>query len=102
VCSLRDAATDFAALDVDVYGISTDDVRAQAAFAEKQKLEFKLLSDPDASAARKYDVLMMGRPFAQRRTFVIDDKGILRHIDAKVDVRNHGGDLARLIRELRE
>jgi len=76
-------------------------VKSQAAFAEKQELDFKLLSDPDGSAATKYGVLMNGRPFAMRRTFVIDDKGILRHIDEKVDVRNHGSDLAELIAKLR-
>ena len=102
MCSLRDAADDFSGLDVDVYGISTNDVKNQAAFAKKQELEFLLLSDPDGSAARKYGVLKKGRPYASRRTFVLDEKGILRHITDKVDVRNHGHDLAELIRKLRQ
>ena len=87
---------------MDVYGISTDDVKNQAAFAKKQKLEFKLLSDPDGSAARKYGVLRKGKPHASRRTFVLDEKGILRHINERVDVRNHGRDLIELIRKLRQ
>lgn len=77
-------------------------MQSQAAFAKQQRLDFKLLSDPDGSAARKYGVLMEGRPFANRRTFVLDEKGVLRHIDEKVDVRAHGSDLAALIRKLRE
>ena len=77
-------------------------MKSQAAFAKKQKLNFKLLSDPDGSAALKYGVMMKGRPFAKRRTFVIDEKGVLRHIDDEVDVRNHGSDLAELIAKLRE
>lgn len=78
-----------------------DDVRSQAAFAEKQKLTFELLSDPDGSVAGKYGVLMKGRAMARRLTFVLDEKGILRHIDERVDVRTHGGDLTALIRRLR-
>ena len=67
---------------------------------KKERLNFSLLSDPDGSAASKYAVARPGRPFARRVTFVIDEKGILRHVAAKVDVRNHGADLATLIREL--
>ena len=75
---------------------------SQAAFAKKERLNFSLLSDPDGSAARKYGVARPGRPFARRVTFVIDEEGVLRHVADKVDVRNHGSDLATLIRELRE
>jgi len=101
VCSLRDAATDFSKLDVQVYGISMDDVAAVAAFAKAQKLDFPLLSDPDGSVAAKYGVAMAGRPFANRVTFVIDDKGVLRAIDDKVDVTKHGAALAAMIEKLR-
>jgi thioredoxin-dependent peroxiredoxin len=102
VCSLRDAATDFAGLHVRVYGVSLDDVQTIAAFVKAQKLAFPLLSDADGSVARKFGVLMDGRPFARRVTFVIDDRGILRLVDDKVDVTNHGRDLVARIRELRQ
>ncbi len=81
--------------------MSLDDVAALAAFAQAQELAFPLLSDPDGSAARKYGVLMEDRPFARRVTFVIDDKGILRHVDEKVDVSKHGEDIAGLIEKLK-
>ncbi len=84
-----------------VFGISTDDVQKQAAFHKDQKLNFALLSDPDASVAKKFGVLH-GRGFARRVTFVIDDAGVLRHIAPKVGVRTHGDDLAKLIGALRE
>ncbi len=44
---------------------------------------------------------MAGRPFARRVTFVIDDRGIVRYIDEKVRVREHGAELAARIRKLR-
>lgn len=78
-----------------------DDVAALTAFAKEYKLAFPLLSDPDGSAARKYGVQMVGRPFARRVTFVIDPQGVLRHIDREVSVRTHGTDLITLVEQLR-
>lgn len=87
-------------LDAQVYGLSLDDVNSQAKFHEAQELNFPLLSDPDGSVAGKYDAAMGGRPFAKRITFVIDDEGVLRHIDTKVNVKSHGGDLVELVSRL--
>ncbi len=101
MCSLRDAATDFGQLGVNVYGISLDDVAALAEFAKAQKLAFPLLSDPDGSVARKYGVLMENRPMSKRVTFVLDEHGVLRLVDEKVDVTNHGADLKKQIQKLR-
>ncbi|MDP6929666.1 MAG: peroxiredoxin [Planctomycetota bacterium] len=100
MCSLRDAAAGLTEVGALVYGISLDDVASQAAFAKAQKLNFPLLSDVDGSVARKYGVLMGLMPMAKRVTFVIDPKGVLRHIDKKVNVKQHGTDLVALIREL--
>ena len=83
-----------------VYGISMDDVSSQAKFAEKEKLNFKLLSDPDGSVADKYGV--GGGKYARRHSFVIDDKGVLRHVTKKVNVMGHGQNLVDLINELKK
>jgi len=83
-----------------VYGLSLDDVRSQAGFVKEQELNFPLLSDPDGSVAAKFGVLMAGRPYARRVTFVLDPEGIVRLIDDRVDVRQHGSDLVRRIREM--
>lgn len=77
-----------------------DDVASQAKFAKAQKLNFKLLSDPDGSVATKYGV--GGRRFPRRHTFVIDDTGVLRHVTKKVNVMAHGQDLVDLIGKLRK
>lgn len=101
MCSMRDAFPDLSTVGADAYGISLDSVQEQAQFAEKHKLQFALLSDPDASAATKYGVLAPGGQFTKRVTFVIDDQGVLRKILDKVNVQAHGADLAALIDELR-
>ena len=84
-----------------MYGLSTDSVADLSIFAEEQELNFKLLSDPDGSAAKKYGV-MTSRGFANRITFVLDDKGVLRHIEKKVQVKSHGDDLISVIKKLKK
>ena len=81
-----------------MYGVSLDDVNDLAAFVKKQELEFPLLSDPDGSVALKYGV-HAGR-YARRVTFVLDDEGVLRHVDTDVKVSSHGPDVVALIVEL--
>jgi len=100
MCSLRDAAIGFEEMGVTVYGMSLDDVGDMAAFAEAQELNFLLVSDPDGSAARKYGVLGDGARWTGRVTFVIDDKGILRHVDREVSVKSHGEDLVLQVADL--
>ena len=101
MCALRDAAPNFGKHGITVYGISLDDVKSQAAFHKAQKLNFPLLSDPDGSVAKKYGVLMKGRPYARRVTFVIDDKGVVRDITKKVDIGAHGDQVLEIVAKLR-
>ena len=101
MCSLRDVVEDFEDLGVDVYGLSLDDVASMAKFAEQQELNFMLLSDPDGSVGAKYDVLPEAARWTKRVTFVIDDKGVLRHVDGKVNVDSHGSDLLELVAEMK-
>ena len=101
MCSMRDTLQDLVMVGADAYGISLDSVQEQAQFAEKQKLPFPLLSDPDGSAATKYGVLEPGAEYTKRVTFVIDDQGVLRKVVDKVNVQSHGTDLAALIDELK-
>ena len=70
-------------------------------FASTEKLGFALLSDPDGSAAAKYGVLGRSGRYAKRWTFVIDDKGVVRHVEKKVDVRTHGEQIAKIVRKLK-
>ena len=102
MCSLRDAAETLSTIGADIFTASMDSVQELAQFAEKQKAPYAMLSDPDGSVATKYGVLDPSGKYAQRVTFVLDDKGVLRKIVDKVDVKSHGEDLAALIEELRK
>ena len=100
VCALRDAAPRFVKVGARVFGISTDDVAAQAAFAKANGISYPLLADADRKVATRYGVTMSGRPFARRITFIVDPNGIVRHVFERVSVRTHGDDVARVLADL--
>lgn len=85
---------------VQFFGASVDPVADNKAFAEKEKYNFPLLSDPDKSFSKALGVLNPANGFAQRWTFIIDDKGIIREIDKAVKVQSHGKDIAAKLQEL--
>lgn len=77
-CSFRDSYADFAENGVRVVGISADSEASHRRFAEKHRLPFRLLSDPDQAVRRKYRVegrllnLLPGR-----ETFVVGPDGTI-------------------------
>ncbi len=81
--------------------MSLDDVASQAKFAGEQSLNFPLLSDPDGSASGRLGVLMADKPYTNRITVVVDDKGVVRLVETKVNVESHGKDLVEAIRKLK-
>ena len=85
-----------------VFGISFDSVEDNKKFADKFDFNFPLLSDPDGSAGAEYRVLPAKARFTSRVTFIIDEKGVLRGIDDRVQVSSHGEDLIEMIEELME
>ena len=66
-------------------GISVDNPEANKAFAAKIGATFPILSDPEKTTAKAYDVLNFTRLFANRVTFVIGEDGVIQHIDKGSD-----------------
>jgi thioredoxin-dependent peroxiredoxin len=101
-----DREAEFAKLDTVVFGISRDDVLSHAAFRDEQGISVQLLSDADAVVCRKYDVIekkvVDGRPRESlaRSTFIIDKKGILRHILRDVNPKNHADEVLKKVKGL--
>ena len=54
-CSLRDGFTEIQKVGAVILGVSADDVKSHAAFAEKFKLPFSILADPDHRRLRRAD-----------------------------------------------
>jgi peroxiredoxin Q/BCP len=82
-----------------VIGISTDNLADQKKFTDKEQLNFPLFADAEQKTAKAFGVLMANRPFAQRVTFVIDKKGIIRKIYSKVDVKKHPDEVLAYVKE---
>lgn len=71
-CSFQERLDGFAALNVEVIGISADTPDIQRAFADKYDLQFALLSDCDGRLSQAFDVGRALGVLANRVTFVID------------------------------
>jgi peroxiredoxin Q/BCP len=75
-------------------------------FCDKHGISVRLLSDMDCEVSRKYEVLMEQavngsvREGVQRCTFVIDKKGVLRHILRDMNPREHVAEVLKIVRQL--
>ena len=98
-CGLRDSKAALAKRNIRVFGISPDQPKLLAKFADKEKLGFTLLSDTDHAVADKYGAWgpkkFMGREYdgIHRMSFLIDNEGRLRHIFDKVNTKTHHDDV---------
>lgn len=80
LCSVRDKLPTFESDDVSVLAVSCDPMFSLRAFAERDGLNFPLLSDfwPHGEVARAYGVFNEQRGCAARSTFIVDKTGVLR------------------------
>lgn len=94
-CSLRDEHKFLSKNNFVVLGVSADDQKMHKKFADKFELPFSLLADSDHKILNAYDVWgkkqFMGRIFDGiiRTTFIIDEKGFIKHVLKQVDTKNH-------------
>ena len=92
-CAFRDALPGFKKGKAAVLGVSILDIASKAKFAQKHKLNFPLLADPDHEAAEKYGAWkkksMYGKSFMglARTTYLIGPDGVVarRWDNVKVD-----------------
>jgi peroxiredoxin Q/BCP len=97
-CSLRDAYEELTRQDVKVFGVSTDTVAEQKAFADKFKLPFTLLADKDAAVVKAFGVpTMKGDSFAKRQAFLFKD-GKLVWRDLKASTDQQAADVLKVIK----
>lgn len=94
-CNLRDNYKLLLKQGYEVLGVSTDSEKLHKKFIEKEKLPFRLLSDPEKKLHNLYgtwgEKSMYGRKYmgTLRTTFVINGQGIIEEIIEKVDTKNH-------------
>jgi len=84
-CAFRDAIDAIRQKNAEVYGISTDAVADLQRFHREHRLNFPLLSDPDAQVTDAYGVKMPVLTMAKRRTFLLDPDLVIRLVEDDVD-----------------
>lgn len=101
-CAFRDDVIKLHQAGAQVLGVSLDDVKSHAMFAEKYHLPFPILSDNTQQMAKTYGVLTskLGFTYARRETFLIDPSGILvkhyKDVDPKENSAQVLSDIAKL------
>ncbi len=94
-CAFRDHYPTFQDQDVQIFGVSCDDISSHEKFSAKFDLPFPLLSDPDTTVSTAYGVYKektnYGRKYMgiERSTFVIDGEGRISRIFRNVKVDGH-------------
>ncbi len=103
-CNFRDDLPALRALNVQILGISLDDTKSHAQFAEKYRLPFPLLADTGGDVARAYGALWSIGPLriAKRHTFVIDPDGRVAKIYRNVKPVSHSRELQQDLKELQK
>lgn len=80
-------------------GVSGDSLASHAKFAKKHALPFYLATDPDYEVARRYGAFGLKTSFGKttegilRKTFLINEEGVITKVFEKVKVDGHASDV---------
>ncbi len=94
-CSFRDNLDTLASKNVVVIGVSADSVASHQRFAEKQSLNFNLLSDPEKTVIMAYGAWGEKKNYGRvyegiyRITYVIGPDGVITAVFPKVKATVH-------------
>ena len=94
-CDLRDNYERFLSQGYAVVGVSKDSAASHRKFIEKYSLPFPLISDPETVILQAYEAWGEKKNYGKvsmgtlRKTYVIDESGIITDIISKVDTKNH-------------
>ena len=101
-----DRESEFQRLDTVVFGVSRDDVLSHQAFRDQHGLSVQLLADTEEEVCRLYDVIREKivdghtKSYLARSTFVIDKKGVVRHIMQDVNPKAHVEEVLKICKGL--
>lgn len=98
-CNLRDNYKILQKEGYELMGVSADSERRQKNFKKKYNLPFPLLADENKEVINGFGVWgpkkFMGREFdgIHRKTFIIDEKGIIERVIDKVKTKDHAAQI---------
>jgi peroxiredoxin Q/BCP len=98
-CNLRDNYSELQAQGFELLGVSEDSEKKQSNFKNKYEFPFPLLADEDHTVIDAFGVWglkkFMGKEYdgIHRKTFVVDEKGIVSKVIDKVKTKDHAAQL---------
>lgn len=106
-CSFRDARDNIATVSgASVIGVSRNSVKSHKSFADRHKLNFTLLSDPEHKVIEAYGAwqtkMFLGKELmgVKRNTYIIDPKGNIVKEYIGVNPSNHSQQIISDLKEL--
>jgi len=85
MCTFRDSLAEFTKLNAQIVGIAVSDPWSNKAFAEKNGLNFPILSDYGRDIVRQYNIFhenfgnLKGYTAAKRSVFILDPHGVVSY-----------------------
>ena len=100
--AFRDSYEVFKEMGAEVVGVSSDSVDSHRGFAAKCEVPFILLSDEGGKVRKLYGVPTSLGLFPGRVTYIIDSKGMVRHVfSSQTNPAKHVEEAVRVLRSLR-
>jgi peroxiredoxin Q/BCP len=100
-CTFRDSYEELTNLGAEVLGVSAQSVESHKSFASHHGLPFLLLSDAENKVRRLYGVPSSMGLIPGRVTYIIDKKGVVRHIFvSQIQAERHVEEAKKTLREL--
>jgi peroxiredoxin Q/BCP len=94
-CNLRDNYRELIKKGFEVIGVSADSEKSHQNFIKKYDLPFNLISDTGKEILKAYGAWGLKKLYGKtyegilRKTFIIDEQGMILKIINKVDTKNH-------------
>ena len=100
-CEFRDQYDVFTSLGAEVLGVSSDTLESHKSFATHHGLPFLLLSDKKGEVRKLYGVPSTMGIIPGRVTYIIDKKGIVRHIfNSQFQPEKHIEEALKILKDL--
>jgi thioredoxin-dependent peroxiredoxin len=100
-CTFRDSYEELTNLGAEVLGVSRQSVESHSAFVSHYGLQFILLSDNNNEVRTLYNVPATIGILPGRVTYIIDKKGIVRHIfNSQTQAARHVEEAKRTLMEI--
>lgn len=101
-CNLRDHYKELQSKGYELLGVSADSEKKQLTFKNKYEFPFPLLADENKEVINGFGVWgekkFMGKVYdgIHRKTFVLNEEGIVEHVIDKVKTKDHAAQILEL------